>query len=687
MRSNCSTWRLSFALAMPSCLSRSSTYVQRFPRGMCSRLRGPKKRYTRHGLLRFERLRIGAPGYDKMIRAVAPGLADGFSAEFGVIPNGIPRFLRFASSPTSPVMSDAIMSGSASVTVELLDIYQKRVTNPPSLTLAPFLANSSHVSIAAICDAICRDNAFVATLRHTSLDAPDNPHLRGGSTTTIEMQGGAVLAVNGLARFSLLKLTLPPQGLSTRVQLRVELVAEREVTQLDENGTATVSLESYAALAPATAPAFGVMRPVDPVSLSVCQSPRTDDDHNAGVCKPYSPGLVIRARQTFPGPLVLFLNLNASEVLVVPDQYGILPFAAAAVVRASVVAADGSDLEESVLKGIGVVSSEFYRSAQPFSTPRQIVNMAKDGRQGEYYIDKAGQYRFSVTSFGLIDATSDVFTIVGSDASQLSIDSVPVDSQAYGELLAGPTAAGSEGRLLSVGLYDTYGNSNASSGIAVSLELSGLARFLDRGWLVTKLERTTVDGVADFSDATITAPPAFQDTDTILQALLVDGEGPDQAGWGMDADRVAVPGDSVVLELKGIGELGDIVLMKSDNFDDSLCADAASFDYQAGDYAHPPGSSQPLTHLKYFYSITGVTETPNGPIANLTLLPPITLSNAQTRQRDREEWPHPSPLEVGAYGICFKRSGSNAWKPQLGNRCSSPLNSWTLLRPLRRFRC
>ena len=39
------------------------------------RLRGPKVRYTRRGEVRFDRLRVAAPGYDKMMRAVASGLA------------------------------------------------------------------------------------------------------------------------------------------------------------------------------------------------------------------------------------------------------------------------------------------------------------------------------------------------------------------------------------------------------------------------------------------------------------------------------------------------------------------------------------------------------------------------------------------------------------------------------------
>ena len=633
------------------------------------RLRGPKVRYTRRGVVRFERLRIDDPGYDKVMQASSPGLIAGVSTEFGVVPNGIPHTLRFANSPMVPVITDTVLSGNATVKVELLDVYGVRVTTQPSLTLAKYLtsasAGSSRITLEDVCNAMCRANSYTVALKVAALDAPDNPHLRGSALTPITMEGGSQLAVDGLAEFVNLRLWLQPRDVSTRVQLRTELIAQREVVTYDVNGTASTFTESYNALTPDTAPPFGLMRRVDPASLKLCQAPRNDDDHRAGVCLPYKPGPIVRAHTGFPGPLVTFFNINGSEVLVAVDGFGNLPFSAAAVGRISAVNVDGSELPTPVLTGTLAATSAIKYAAPPLRLPRVVIDMAKEPF---FFIDKSGTYRFAVQSFGLITAVSDyTLTVVGADIANLVIDSLPKSPQAYGEVISDPPSAGSSPRLLSVTLYDAYGNTNTSSGIPVTLECNGLARFLESGWRVTAVERMSVDGVADFSDVKLVSPPAFQDTATVVQALLVDGEGPDQGGWGMDADRVSQPSDAAVLEFKGLGDLGEIVLMKSEKFAASLCSDAGKQDYQEGDYAHPPGSNQPLSHFKYKYDIIGITQTPHGPVANITLLPPVTLSNAQIRQRDREQWPLPSPLEEGGYGICFKKQGSNVWKPQLGN--------------------
>ena len=145
----------------------------------------------------------------------------------------------------------------------------------------------------------------------------------------------------------------------------------------------------------------------------------------------------------------------------------------------------------------------------------------------------------------------------------------------------------------------------------------------------------------------------------------------------MDPDRITgeTTGESVVVEFQGISQAGEIVFINSDDFDVTLCGRAGDAVYQAGDYAHPAGSNAPLTHMKYYYVVQVTTTTDNwaasglqGPVGNITILPPITLSNAQIRQRDRELWPLPSPLEEGAYGLCYKPFGTGAWRPQLGNR-------------------
>ena len=99
-------------------------------------LRGPKVRYTRRGVAHFGRLRIAAPGYDKVLRASSAGLTDGLSASFGVLPNGIPHALRFATSPNLPVHT-GVQIAAPTVSVEILDVYGERIVTPPIIALAP----------------------------------------------------------------------------------------------------------------------------------------------------------------------------------------------------------------------------------------------------------------------------------------------------------------------------------------------------------------------------------------------------------------------------------------------------------------------------------------------------------------------------------------------------------------------
>ena len=637
-------------------------------------LRGPKRRYTRHGVATFDRLRLKAPGYDKVLLATSIGLADQLSPPFGVLPNGIPHDLRFVDSPSHAVLSDVVVGGEGIVRMEILDVYGRRVVEAPALTLAPYMSGSSHLRLEDICDALCRDFTYTVALRVELMESPDNPHLRGGVDSIVSAQGVAVAAAEGLVTYDALKLVLGERELSTRVRLHGEVISQREVTRLDENGTAVTSVETYHALAPAVTAPFAVMRAVDPAAMRFCEPGRQTEDHNAGVCDEYAPGLVLRAHESFVGPLLTFTELNGSEVLIFPDKFGVLPMSNGVVVRLSAVLPDGSavDSDEDVLQGPTVGSSALVRSEPPFFVARQLVDFSREGLP-PFYIDRGGTYRIAAASFGLTTALSPLtVTVIGTDLAELAIDALPTVPQPYGEALFG-AAASSDGRLLSVSLYDAYGNRNTTSGIQVQLELSGLARFLENGWLTTALVRTTVDGVADFSDATIAPPPSFVDTDTVVQAIavgpLVGGamSGPPIGGWGVDPDYHLLNFQGkVVVELKGVDQPGEIVLMRLTAFDTTLCGSASDPVYQAGDYEHPPGSNQPLLYSKYRYDVL-VTQTPRGPVGNFTILPPMPLSNAQVRQRDRENWPKPSPLEVGAYGLCYRREGSPTFKPQLGN--------------------
>ena len=147
---------------------------------------------------------------------------------------------------------------------------------------------------------------------------------------------------------------------------------------------------------------------------------------------------------------------------------------------------------------------------------------------------------------------------------------------------------------------------------------------------------------------------------------MVDGLGPEQGGWGMAYERVVDTFDNALVELKGILSDGEIVLMPSAEWEVSRCGRATDVNFLEGDWRHPPGNA-PLDRKKYLYNAR-VLETPAGPIANFTILAPIELSNALRRQRERDNWPMPTPLEPDAYGICFRATGQNAFEPQLGQR-------------------
>ena len=131
----------------------------------------------------------------------------------------------------------------------------------------------------------------------------------------------------------------------------------------------------------------------------------------------------------------------------------------------------------------------------------------------------------------------------------------------------------------------------------------------------------------------------------------------------------AVP---VEILLKGVQLAGEVMLMPAKTFADTQCLRADDGNLPAGDYAHPPGNP-PLERLKYRFPL-GVRHTPEGSVGNFSIPGPIVLTAAQIRQRNREEFPQPSPLEPGKYHLCLKVLNpvtgllDVTWTPQLGGR-------------------
>lgn len=202
-------------------------------------LSGSLLRYTRRGVAYFERLRISVPGYDKVLRASANDLVEVLSEPFGVIPNGIPHAMNFASLP-----SVAVLTGSPirhpTTSVEMVDHYGVRVVTPPLVALAPYIGSNARIPLASFCDALCQAYTYTARLRHEPSAAPDNPHLRGNANSQLVLAGGTAPFVNGLATFDALTITLGPREYSTRVRLHSEFITQREVS--NPTGTYTERL-------------------------------------------------------------------------------------------------------------------------------------------------------------------------------------------------------------------------------------------------------------------------------------------------------------------------------------------------------------------------------------------------------------------------------------------------------------
>lgn len=325
------------------------------------RLRGPRVRWSRRGVARFERLRIKAPGYDKQLSASAAGLATGYSGVFGVVPHGIPHSLRWVEQPPAAILSGAPFASLANGTwprrsawkgragapavIGLFDVYGELVSRPPAEALAPYVGEGSSRRLNDVCDTLCRAHAYPLTLGATPRD-DDNPHLHtsfeGVEALIAVVQGDAVTS-SGLASFRRAQLTLGERSVSTGVVVHVSVLA-----------SATEADPSHRPLVPATSEPVALMRAIDRYGLKLCDSGRDrsggwpltggaqyDADggtpegftsqHNAGECSPY-PGAeqlgstlfgYAFAGETFSGPLVTVVGLLGDELVMVEDEEGV----------------------------------------------------------------------------------------------------------------------------------------------------------------------------------------------------------------------------------------------------------------------------------------------------------------------------------------------------------------------------
>ena len=631
-------------------------------------LSGSLFRYTRRGVAYFERLRISVPGYDKVLRASANELVEVLSEPFGVIPNGIPHAMNFASSPSVAVLTGTPIRH-PTISVEMVDHYGARVVTPPLVTLAPYIGSNARVPLASFCDALCQAYTYTARLRHEPSAAPDNPHLRGNANSLLALAGSTAPFVNGLATFDALTITLGPREYSTRVRLHSEFITQRQWT----NGTSTYT-ETYHALRATTSSPFAVMRHEDPFAVRICQFPvssaRSPVENTAGACTPYDPGSVVAGTE-FRGPLVTFLNLNGTEVNWRPNQFGMTPIVGSIVVRIALLdSLTNASLPSTTMVGVTTLGSAPVTSADA-SAPsgfvsRHVVDLGSPSIP-RYFIQRIGLYRFLITSFGLRSATSDPYQIIAGVPQRLSLDSVPAAPQPYGMQLSSVGVTNGS-RVLSVSLRDMLANHNNASGVSITLEIQGEARFLQNGWLRSSLTRPTIEGVADFSFVTLERPVAFETPEVrqLLQAIAIDGVGPAQGGYGIDYESLSQTTDTALIEFKGIPATGEIVIMPSASFAASRCQLATNEIFIEGNYRHPSAFIV-RERFKYKFAVT-VTQTADGPIGTSTLMGPIALTGPQQRQRLRESWPMPTPIEPDVYTICYRPSSATTpvFEPQFG---------------------
>ena len=126
--------------------------------------------------------------------------------------------------------------------------------------------------------------------------------------------------------------------------------------------------------------------------------------------------------------------------------------------------------------------------------------------------------------------------------------------------------------------------------------------------------------------------------------------GPDQGGWGVPYGRPSIRSGEldppVSIELKGVDVDGEVALIDSHNYLASGCAKATDNEYVQGDWADPPGVvANPIFRPKFWFKVVvHHTNILDGPVANFTIRPPPELTGPQIRQRNRNDWPQPSPL-------------------------------------------
>jgi hypothetical protein len=185
------------------------------------RLRGPKRRWSRGGLVTFERLRIKLPGYDKALLATSAGLASAYTPPFGVTPHGIPHSIRVLQQPQPAVLTGATLL-EVPIVFGLYDMYGEAVTVPPATALAPYVqpsASTSPKALADVCNKFCRANAYPIVLTVQGVTTRKNTMLRGGLGTQFTLRGHEATMHDGLATFGSVGLTIAEGYLSTAAAL------------------------------------------------------------------------------------------------------------------------------------------------------------------------------------------------------------------------------------------------------------------------------------------------------------------------------------------------------------------------------------------------------------------------------------------------------------------------------------
>jgi len=680
------------------------------------RLRGPKTRYSRNGMASFDRLRIKAAGYDKQLRASAPGLAPGYTNIFGIEPHGIPHTMRFVQQPPPNVLSGETLLVAANgslTTVAMYDVYGELVSRPPAETLAPYVGGVSPKALEDVCDMLCRAHSYPLRLTISPLPAQSgNPHLTShteDADALFAIQDAIARTVSGVAAFRHTAISLRPNPAmpgqlwgSSRAELHVAI------------DMAADELVNQTAIAPDTSNPLVLMRPVDRFGLGLCNTARSLFDHNTGTCVAYpTDGQLgamltgfVHAGEAFSGPLVKTVGIEGDEIRVLdinrgsgeqqevevhlsvapydncsgmdhlgPDEHADLGLNFRARQRfIAVRTTEGCPPDDDIppvvmidLPGIrtarttDIVCSPAESLGSPDGDPvcRQVIDF-NTFQPGRFAIEVAGVYMMRATSPGLADGFSRPIVVLGADPRALVFNYRPAAPQPYNT--HGGAHVQPFTQKLSVQLLDRFGNHNTSTGTTVEINMPGAhARFLDDGWLTRTITRQTVDGVADFSDVEIVPPLAFSTDTSVVQAIHVDGFGPSQGSWGFERGRTPI------VSLKGIEEAGELVLMPSRLAAETRndpCLRAGDVTLQEGDYAYPPEDLKPAMWPKYKFDV-GVWRESYG-YANFTIRPLPPVMSYELKRRYSLGW-YPdgaTPLEEDVYTLCFKPYNTFRWVQQ-----------------------